>query len=66
MYTVNFYRSQTQCLLILLKILDVWKVVRQLNEYSRFVSVPMDVIDALKRLFYDGELIFLVSEFTGK
>lgn len=33
--------------------------------YSRFVSVPVDVIDAL-RLFYDDEFIFPVFEFIGK
>lgn len=56
---------QTASLSLLLKIPWCLKGYT-LAEYSRFVSVPVDVIDALKSLFYDDELVFLVFEFIGK
>lgn len=53
---------QTESLSILLKV--PWHLKGSTSaEYSRFVSVPTDIINALERLFYDGVLVFLGFDF---
>lgn len=55
---------QTESFSILLKI--PWHLKGFISaEYSRFVSVPTDIINVLGRLFYDGDLVFLGFEFIG-